>query len=70
MMERRETETKAYDEKMMAKWEADREKRKTDFEMMMAKWKADGEKRKAERKIDREEVAARLEAIHNKIDAN
>jgi hypothetical protein len=70
MMERREFERKAYDQNMMTKWEAGRDKRKADFEKMMVKWKADQEKRKAERKADREEVEARLEAIHDKTDVN
>jgi hypothetical protein len=35
----------------------------------MAKWKADRGKKKAERKADRE-VAARLEAVHDKTEAN
>jgi hypothetical protein len=36
---------------------------------MMSERKADQEKRKAERKVDRK-VATRLEAIHDKTDAN
>jgi hypothetical protein len=43
MMERREAERKADDEKMMAQWEVDRKKRKADFEKRTAKWKADRE---------------------------
>jgi hypothetical protein len=66
MMERREPERKAYDEKMRAKWEANRKKRKADFEKMMTKWKADRDKRKAERKADK----AKLEAIQDKTYAN
>jgi hypothetical protein len=70
MRERWEAERKAYDEMMMAKWEAEQEKRKADFKKIMVKCKAGREKRKAERKADREEVAERLGTIHNKADAN
>jgi hypothetical protein len=52
-MEGRKAERKAYKEKMMAEWEADR-KKKADFEKSIAK-----------RKADREEAAARLEAIQD-----
>jgi hypothetical protein len=54
---------------MMAKWETDREERKADFKKRKVKWKANREKWKAEQKAD-QEVAARLEAIHDKTDAN
>jgi hypothetical protein len=37
---------------------------------MMAEWEADFEMMMAKRKANREEVAARLEAIHDKTDAN
>jgi hypothetical protein len=60
MMDCREAERKVYDEKMMTEWEADRKKER----------KADFEKRMTKRRADREEVAARLEAIHDKTDAN
>jgi hypothetical protein len=58
VIEGKEAERKAYKEKMMAEWEADRIERNADFKKRMAK-----------RKTDRE-VAARLEAIHDKTDAN
>jgi hypothetical protein len=62
MMERRETERKAYEEKMMAEWETGEKKEK--------KRKADFEKRMTKRKVDRELVAARLEANYEKTDAS
>jgi hypothetical protein len=58
IMERREDEKKPM---MRRRWPSGKmieKKRKADFEKMMAKRKAD------------QELAARLEAIHNKIDAN
>jgi hypothetical protein len=42
-MERRYIERKAYNEKILTKWEADREKREAHFEKMMTKWKANRE---------------------------
>jgi ribosomal 30S subunit maturation factor RimM len=56
---------KAFNE-MMERREAER---KAYDEMMMAKWKTDRKKWKAERKAN-QEVVARLEAIHDKTDAN
>jgi hypothetical protein len=41
IMERREVERKADDEKMMAELEVERKIRQADFEKRMAKWKAD-----------------------------
>jgi hypothetical protein len=69
MIERREAERKAYEEESMAEQEADRKKRKADFEKMIPKRKADQDKREVERKAD-QKVATRLEAIHDKTDAN
>jgi hypothetical protein len=59
MMERRETVRKAYKETMMAEGEAGRKKGKPTSKRGIAN-----------RKANREQAAARLEAIHDKTDAN
>jgi hypothetical protein len=50
LMVRREAEREAYEEKMMAKWEADWEKRKGYFEKMTVMLIANHGERKAEGK--------------------
>jgi hypothetical protein len=72
MLEGREAERKANEERRMVERKAEQERKEAErksYEKRMAERKADQEKWETKRKVDRE-VATRLEAIHDKTDAN